>query len=81
MPLYEFRCQDCGAEQEILVRNEHDLVCEACGARTLEKMLSVPASPAMGSSKQLPMYGPVSSPSGGGCGLPQCGQGRCAGGM
>lgn len=81
MPLYEYRCQKCGAEQEILFRSESDLVCEACGARKLEKMLSVPAAPSMGGSKQLPVCGPVSPKSGGGCGLPQCGQGRCAGGL
>ena len=81
MPLYEYRCQQCGAEQEILFRNEDDLVCETCGQRNLEKMLSVPASPAVGNAKQLPVYGSRDSMPGGGCGLPQCGQGRCAGGM
>lgn len=81
MPLYEYRCHDCGAEQEILVRNADDLVCEVCGARKLEKMLSVPAAPSIGSSKQLPVCGPMNTQPSGGCGLPQCGQGRCAGGL
>lgn len=78
MPLYEYRCQQCGTEQEILVRNDNDLECESCGARKLEKMLSVPAAPSMGSGKQLPMCGAMPAMPSGGCGLPQCGAGRCA---
>ena len=81
MPLYEYRCQSCGTEQEILVRNDNDLICAKCGATRLEKMLSVPAAPAMGGGRALPMCGPMDSKPSGGCGLPQCGQGRCAGGM
>lgn len=82
MPLYEYCCQKCGESQEILYRTEKDLVCSHCGSTRLEKLLSVPAAPSMGTSRELPVCGPSSRPAmGGGCGLPQCGQGRCAGGM
>lgn len=82
MPIYEFSCLKCGTDQEILVRSENDVKCESCGSSKLEKMLSVPAAPSIGSGRDLPVCGPMpTSRSGGGCGLPQCGQGRCAGGL
>jgi putative FmdB family regulatory protein len=42
MPLYDFRCRECGAVAEVLVRNVEnlDIKCPECGARDLEKLLS-----------------------------------------
>lgn len=75
MPLFEYHCQTCEHEAEILVRGQEKPACPACGSDQLEKLLSVPAAHTTGSKSagsSLPMMG-------GGCGLPQCGQGRCAG--
>ena len=43
MPLYDFRCQDCGAESELLVRGAAAPACPACGSEALERLLSLPA--------------------------------------
>ena len=77
MPLYEFQCGACQQEVEILVRSgEEELACPECGGHSLERLMSVTARPAVNSS--LPVCSPTPPP-GDGCGLPQCGQGRCAG--
>jgi len=44
MPIYEYRCRDCGSEFEVLVRADEKPVCSACGKRRLEKKPSVPAA-------------------------------------
>jgi putative FmdB family regulatory protein len=47
MPLYEYRCRDCGAVTETLVmsaRRTDDLTCRTCGGRSLERLPSSPAS-------------------------------------
>jgi putative FmdB family regulatory protein len=76
MPLYEFTCQDCNSEFEVLVRNGERCNCPACGSATLEKQFSIVAAHS-GTSRQLPM---CEAPApGGGCGLPQCGRGQCGG--
>ncbi|MBN2408193.1 MAG: zinc ribbon domain-containing protein [Candidatus Aminicenantes bacterium] len=53
MPIYEYRCRDCGRKTEVLVRSaDHDpeLSCRHCRSRNLEKMISSPAAVRMGSS-------------------------------
>lgn len=46
MPIYEFRCVQCGNVEEILVRSgssdsdEVEMKCRACGSETLERVLS-----------------------------------------
>jgi len=74
MPIYEYVCHDCHSEFELLVRDHERPKCPECESETLEKQLSVIASPKV-KSNSLPVSGPM--PSAGGCGLPQCGQGRC----
>ncbi len=44
MPLYEFVCQKCELEQELLVRGNETPKCEGCGGIRLTKLLSVPAA-------------------------------------
>lgn len=41
MPLYEYRCQDCDHDFELLVRESTTLACPACHGQQLEKQLSV----------------------------------------
>ena len=43
MPIFEYRCQSCKHEFEALVRSSDVPACEKCGARNLEKLLSLPA--------------------------------------
>ena len=71
MPLYEFVCQDCNREQELLVRGEEIPACESCGSQQLTKLLSAPVAHSTGPSSA----GSQSFPTGG------CGSGcACHGG-
>ena len=41
MPLFEYRCNDCGKISEILVfSSDETQKCKHCGSTNLEKMLS-----------------------------------------
>ncbi len=63
MPIYEFRCAECGNIQEIIVTGssgEIEMKCGACGGEVLERILST-VSYSMGSSGSG--SGSVSSPS------------------
>jgi putative FmdB family regulatory protein len=40
MPLYDFRCQACGAGFEALVRPPAPPVCPSCGSAELERLVS-----------------------------------------
>ena len=74
MPIYEYTCDDCQVDFELLVRGTEHPECPTCGGAKLSKQFSVPAAYVSGASR-LPIHSaPVS---GGGCGLPQCGTGRC----
>jgi putative FmdB family regulatory protein len=43
MPVYEYRCKNCGEQVEVLVRSKSTLpTCPNCGSPRLEKLLSVP---------------------------------------
>lgn len=50
MPLYEFFCQDCEREQELLVRGDEVPLCESCGGKRLTKLLSAPVAHTAGGS-------------------------------
>ena len=43
MPIYEYRCSNCRARVEVLVRGGGDVpACPHCGGPLTEKLLSVP---------------------------------------
>ncbi len=42
MPVYEYRCDDCGSTFEKLVRRKGAITCPDCGSTSLEKLLSTP---------------------------------------
>ena len=77
MPIYEYACETCQAPFELLIRGDEIPVCPKCGTASVDRLLSVPAAHAA-AKNALPVCGPKPMP-GGGCGLPQCGMGRCAG--
>ncbi len=71
MPIFEYRCQDCGAQFEKLTYGTDDkILCKQCSSARVEKQLSVFAVSAGSSHEAAP-----SCASGGGC----CGMGggRC----
>ena len=54
MPIYEYRCEDCGSKFEKLVRRASDvpeIECPSCGQKHLAQELSTFAAPANGGSK------------------------------
>jgi putative FmdB family regulatory protein len=74
MPIYEYRCQDCGTKFEKLVRRSSDvpgIECPSCGQKRLERELSTFSAHASGGTKPAEM---PSCPSGGQCRNPgMCG--------
>ncbi len=78
MPIYEFACEQCGKESEILVRSSkwQGTPCPHCGSKKLAKKFSTFASSTAGSSSS-----PGPAPGGGGCSrnpgsCGMCGTGR-----
>jgi len=53
MPIFEYKCQDCGTKFEKLVRRseEDGLACPACGERHLAREFSTFAAPSNGGTK------------------------------
>jgi putative FmdB family regulatory protein len=41
MPIFEYLCQDCGKNFELLVRASTAIECPSCNGKRLEKQLSV----------------------------------------
>ncbi len=74
MPIYEYRCQDCGTKFEKLVRRSSDvpeIECPSCGQKRLEQELSTFAAHASSGAKPAEM---PSCPNGGHCSNPgMCG--------
>jgi putative FmdB family regulatory protein len=72
MPLFEYRCADCGHQFEFLARGGAAPVCPKCESRSLEKQLSVFAVGASsGPSPKIPADSPCAT-----CGVPG-GPGAC----
>lgn len=71
MPIYEFHCDDCACDSEVLVRSTDwkGTKCPRCGSAKLEKKLSVFASSASGEASGPSCSGQPTS-----CG--KCGTGR-----
>jgi putative FmdB family regulatory protein len=44
MPIFEYSCNDCGNDFELLVRNDTTIACDRCGSVAVIKKLSVFAS-------------------------------------
>ena len=51
MPLYEYRCHDCGTAFELLLKSSSETpACTACASQRVEKLFSVFAVGGRGSS-------------------------------
>jgi len=72
MPIYEFHCEKCGRDSEILVRSRDwkGTTCPRCGSKKLSKKFSVFASATAGAAVS---EGVSCSTGSGGCGC--CGGG------
>ena len=43
MPIYEFKCKECGHEFEVIMRasaNKEDVVCPKCHAKNQDRLMS-----------------------------------------
>jgi putative FmdB family regulatory protein len=42
MPIYDYKCRECGRVSEILVRNTdgQDVRCPACGGASMDRLIS-----------------------------------------
>jgi putative FmdB family regulatory protein len=65
MPIYDYRCNGCGAQFEQLVRGEQQVSCPHCSGGELQRLISLPARPAGGGRQQD--YSRLGPPPGGGC--------------
>jgi putative FmdB family regulatory protein len=77
MPIYEYRCEDCGTKFEKLVRRNPEapgIECPSCGQKHLKQELSTFAAHATGLNAAEPPR-PPSCPNGGPCHNP----GMCGG--
>jgi len=75
MPIYEYKCENCGTMNEFIVfRDDEQLECKTCHSANLRKLMSVHNTPWSSGS--------LSDNAGGCCGSPNtCGTpGSCCGG-
>lgn len=72
MPIYEYTCQDCGDEFELLVNSSTQPTCPSCQSQRLEKEFSTFA--AHGAEKAASVSGHSHGP---GCGCCCGGHGAC----
>ena len=42
MPLFDYKCLQCGQQFEALIRGDNRAKCESCGSTDVEKMISLP---------------------------------------
>lgn len=71
MPLYEYHCEDCNRDSELLVKNTSEKPeCPECGSKHLVKLLSVIGSPVIGSGSSASSRSESET-----CGRPQCARG------
>jgi putative FmdB family regulatory protein len=56
MPVYDYRCEQCGSLYDVYhkVREvAEDVLCPECGSHEHKKLMSVPAAVAVGSSSAM----------------------------
>ncbi|MCP5045996.1 MAG: zinc ribbon domain-containing protein [bacterium] len=75
MPIYEYKCEDCGSFSEILVKNRANVssvTCPDCDSGNLEKLISAPGAVMTkgGASSGMPEPRPCPTPQ-------QCGRNFC----
>ena len=57
MPIYEYKCQDCGKISEIITsvaRKNKDITCKNCGSKNVIKTISAPAQVTIADKSHAP---------------------------
>ena len=75
MPIYEYRCENCGTEFEHLLRGDDKPECPSCGGERLKRQFSAHATHASSSAPGCPMTGGKAEPFD--CGMQNCCGGHC----
>ncbi len=57
MPIYEYQCESCSKQVELLIRGDESPECPECGGKKLHKQFSVPAAHS-GNGSSLPVMPP-----------------------
>ena len=52
MPIWEYSCQTCGHQFELLVRGTTTPACKACGSENLKRLISIPAVKSSGTHER-----------------------------
>ncbi len=74
MPIFEYTCESCGKDFEMLVRSDTIIACEACGSVRVKKKLSAFAVNRSSSGTETPS---CACGCNGGFQRGQCGSGMC----
>lgn len=78
MPIFEYKCQDCNTQFDVLVKSsssQKEIVCDSCGSTNVKKLLST-FSPSV--THIAKTYDGCAD---GSCGLPAAPSSPCASGM
>jgi putative FmdB family regulatory protein len=67
MPIYAYRCRDCGKEFSTLVMSGETPACETCASADLEQQLSLIAAPSKGGDSAPAIDGSCDMMGGCGC--------------
>ena len=70
MPLFEYQCENCSSNAELLVGRNEKPACPKCGSRKMEKLMSAAAG-RVSSGGALPMASACPPPEAGPC-SPHC---------
>jgi putative FmdB family regulatory protein len=66
MPLYDYACQECGQQSELLVGASSQPACPKCGSSRMSKQLPIVAAPSRGTA--ISGGNPPAGSCGSGCG-------------
>lgn len=70
MPLYEYRCDECSQESELLIRSSQKPCCPKCNSGRMQRVLSTVSTGSKASS--LPVVGETCPPPSAGPCRPGC---------
>lgn len=76
MPIFEYKCDACGEDFDLLVSSSTKIECKKCGSSEVKKKLSVFGF----QNKSAPSAPSCASACGSGFNEGQCGSGLCGGG-
>ncbi len=73
MPIFEYRCQACGEQfEELVFGSRTEVVCPACGAADVKKLVSVVSFRTGGTSESSGGYRRSSGSACAGCSATSC---------